>query len=74
MKQKLGSKAVNPKKVLSDRYKTRSEKPRENQLENDYAEGRLVDEADNASDHSLEARSLVAEIDYTKKDATRHIV
>ena len=33
-----------------------------------------ADEADKKSDHSLEARSLCAEIDYTKKDAAQHIV
>ena len=71
MKTKPGPKAVNPKKLLSDRYENRAQ--RRQDAVDDYVDGR-VDDADKKSDHSLEARSVCAELDYTKKDAATHIV
>ena len=71
MKQKLAVKAINPKKLLSDRYgKESSRKPAE--PVNDYSqEPRAEEPADDGHD---DTRSLAAELDYTKKDASRHIV
>ena len=65
-----GPRAVNPKKLLSDRYENRTQR---RQDVDDYVDGQ-VDDVDKKSDHSLEARSVCAELDYTKKDAATHIV
>ena len=70
MKTKPGPKAVNPKKLLSDRYENRTKRRQEVE---DYIDDQ-VDNVDKKSDHSLEARSVCAELDYTKKDAAQHIV
>jgi len=74
MKTKPGLKAVNPKKLLSDRYENRTQRRQDVE---DYVDGQVngqVDDADMRSDHSLEARSVCAELDYAKKDAATHIV
>lgn len=75
MKTKPGPKAVNPKKLLSDRYENRAQRQQDAKQKevDDYVDGR-VDDADKRSDHSLEARSVCAELDYSKKDAAQHIV
>ena len=73
MKQKLAVKAVNPKKLLSDRYgKESSRKPAEPVT--DYIqEARVVEPGQDDDEHD-DTRSLAAELDYRKKDASRHIV
>ena len=72
MKHRTAQKAVNPKKLLSDRYEKRSERISQIQSEHDYVSS--VKPSEVVEDENLETRSLAAEIDYTKKDATRHIV
>ena len=70
MKQKP-VKPINPKKLLSDRYGKESTR-RMAEPVNDYsAEPRAGEPHDDEHD---DTRSLAAELDYTKKDASRHIV
>ena len=75
MMEKLVPKTIKPTtKLLSDRYENRSQRRSEAPKDLDYAE--IVKEAQEIEkvEDIDECRSITAEIDYKRKDATRHIV
>ena len=71
MKQKLAVKAVNPKKLLSDRYGKESSRKTAEPVSDYIQDARKAEPRDDEHD---DTRSLAAELDYSKKDASRHIV
>ena len=75
MMDKLAPKTIKPTtKLLSDRYENRSQRRSEAPKDIDYADNKQGNEEVEKVEDIDECRSLAAEIDYKRKDATRHIV